>query len=136
MIEGSIASRDGRYVLGLRGSVCHTGAMLDEEETEVARREDVLDALGRLARTFRIRVGESLATVEQHNTPAGRSDHAITRRIQGLQHRAPRALGARPGRAAAFQARDRDRPALRHGARLPGPHVRRESASPRSPPPR
>jgi preprotein translocase subunit Sec61beta len=68
VIEGSIASRDGRYVLGLRASVCHTGALLDEEETEVARREDVLDALGSLARTFRIRVGESLATVEQHNT--------------------------------------------------------------------
>ena len=69
VLEGSIASRGGRYVLGLRGSACHTGALLDEEQTEVARRQDVLDALSRLARTFRIRVGESLATVEKYDTP-------------------------------------------------------------------
>jgi len=68
ILEGSIASRGGRYVLRLRGSACHTGALLDEEETEVAHREDVLDSLGRLAPTFRLRLGESLATVERYNT--------------------------------------------------------------------
>ena len=34
-----------------------------------ARREDVLNSLSQIARKFRTRVGESLATVEKHSTP-------------------------------------------------------------------
>jgi hypothetical protein len=82
VLEGSIASHGDRYLLALRGSACHTGELLDEEKSEVARRQDVLDALGRLARTFRIRVGESRATVERHNTPLV---EATTRSLDALK---------------------------------------------------
>ncbi len=43
--------------------------MLDEEQVQAARKEDVLAALSQVASKFRTRVGESLATVEKHNTP-------------------------------------------------------------------
>ena len=36
---------------------------------QVARREDVLNALSQIARKLRTRVGESQATVEKHSTP-------------------------------------------------------------------
>jgi hypothetical protein len=36
---------------------------------QATRKEDVLNALGQIARKFRARVGESLATVEEHDTP-------------------------------------------------------------------
>ena len=46
-----------------------TGDVLDEEQVQVARKEDVLNSLSQIAGKYRTRVGESLATVEKHNTP-------------------------------------------------------------------
>ena len=47
----------------------HPGDVLDEEQVQVARKEDVLNSLSQIAGEYRTRVGESLATVEKHNTP-------------------------------------------------------------------
>jgi eukaryotic-like serine/threonine-protein kinase len=69
ILEGSIASLGSQYVLGLRAKNCNTGSILDQEQIQAARREDVLDSLSQIARKFRTRVGESLATVERHSTP-------------------------------------------------------------------
>jgi serine/threonine protein kinase/tetratricopeptide (TPR) repeat protein len=69
VLEGSIASLGTQYVVGLRAKNCRTGDVLDEEQVQAARKEDVLSALSQIASRFRTRVGESLATVEQHNTP-------------------------------------------------------------------
>ena len=69
VLEGSIASLGSQYVLGLRARSCATGSVLDQQQIQAARREDVLKALSQIARQFRTRVGESLATVEQHSKP-------------------------------------------------------------------
>jgi tetratricopeptide (TPR) repeat protein len=69
VLEGSIASVGSQYVLGLRARNCNAGNILDQEQAVAARREDVLNSLSRIARNFRTRVGESLATVEKHSTP-------------------------------------------------------------------
>ena len=69
VLEGSIASLGSQYVLGLRAKNCHTGDVLDEEQVQAARKEDVLNALSQIASKFRARVGESLSTVEKHDTP-------------------------------------------------------------------
>jgi len=69
VLDGSIASLGSEYVLGLRARNCRTGQILVEEQAQAARKEDVLNALTQIARTFRARVGESLATVEKHDTP-------------------------------------------------------------------
>jgi serine/threonine protein kinase/tetratricopeptide (TPR) repeat protein len=69
VLEGSIASLGSQYVLGLRANKCGTGDVLDEEQAQAARKEDVLNALSQIASKFRARVGESLATVEKHDTP-------------------------------------------------------------------
>ncbi len=68
-LEGSIASLGSQYVLGLRAKNCRTGEVLDEEQAQAAHKEDVLNSLSQIATTFRTRVGESLATIEKHNTP-------------------------------------------------------------------
>ncbi len=67
--DGSIHGLGSHYVLGLRATNCRTGAVLDEEQVEAARKEDVLKALDQVARKFRRHVGESIGTVEQHDTP-------------------------------------------------------------------
>ena len=69
VLEGSIASLGSQYVLGLRAKDCRSGAVLAEEQGHAATKEEVLNALGQIASRFRTRVGESLATVEEHNKP-------------------------------------------------------------------
>jgi tetratricopeptide (TPR) repeat protein len=69
VLDGSIASLGSQYVLTLRAKDCRTGDVLDEEQVQAARKEDVLNALSQIASRFRTRVGESLATVKSHDTP-------------------------------------------------------------------
>ena len=69
VLDGSIANLGSQYVLGLRAKNCRTGDILDEEQVQVARKEDVLNALTQIASKFRMRVGESLITIEKHDTP-------------------------------------------------------------------
>jgi len=69
VLEGSIAKLGSQYVLGLQARTCSTGKIIDQEQAQAARREDVLNTLSQIARRFRTRVGESLATVERHSTP-------------------------------------------------------------------
>ncbi len=69
VLEGSIARIGSQFVLGLRATNCRSGEVLDEEQVQAARNEDVLTALSQIASKFRTRVGESLATIKSHDTP-------------------------------------------------------------------
>ena len=68
VLEGSIARLGSRYVLGLAANSCD-GDPLYVEQVQAAQKENVLDALSQLARKFRKAVGESLAIIQQHDTP-------------------------------------------------------------------
>ena len=82
VLEGSIARVGSQYLLGLRARSCGTGNILDQEQAVAEKREDVLNALSQIARKFRTRVGESLATVERHSTPLA---EATTSSIEALK---------------------------------------------------
>jgi serine/threonine protein kinase/tetratricopeptide (TPR) repeat protein len=82
VLEGSIARVGSQYLLGLRARSCNTGNVLDHEQVVAEKREDVLNSLSQLAREFRSRVGESLATVEKHSTPLA---EATTSSIEALK---------------------------------------------------
>ena len=69
VLDGSIVSLGRQYVLTLRAKNCRSGDVLDQEQAQAARKEDVLNALSQIASRFRTRVGESLATVQSHDTP-------------------------------------------------------------------
>src|SRR5580704_12904447 len=69
VLDGSIASLGSQYVLTLRVKDCRSGDILDEEQVQPARKEDVLNTLSQIASRFRTRVGESLSTVKSHDTP-------------------------------------------------------------------
>jgi serine/threonine protein kinase/tetratricopeptide (TPR) repeat protein len=69
VLEGSIAPLGSQYVLGLRATSCVTGALLDEQQAQAAKKEDVLNTLSGIAGTFRTRIGESLSTIQEHSTP-------------------------------------------------------------------
>ena len=71
-----------QFVLGLHARHCTTGTTLDQEQVQVARREDVLNALSELASDFRTQVGEALATIEKHSKPLA---EATTPSIEALK---------------------------------------------------
>jgi DNA-binding winged helix-turn-helix (wHTH) protein/tetratricopeptide (TPR) repeat protein len=69
VLEGSIATLGSRYVLGLRAEDCRSGNVLDEEQGQAARKEDVINVLSQISGRLRKKLGESLATIDQHNIP-------------------------------------------------------------------
>jgi DNA-binding winged helix-turn-helix (wHTH) protein/tetratricopeptide (TPR) repeat protein len=69
VLEPSIASLGTAYVLGLRARNCRNGDVLDDEQAQAAKKEDVIGILSQLAGKLRNRLGESLAAIDQHNTP-------------------------------------------------------------------
>jgi eukaryotic-like serine/threonine-protein kinase len=69
VLEGSIKPLGSQYVLDLRSVDCRTGKKIDDEQAQVARKEDALNAVTRMARGFRARAGESAAVLLKHDTP-------------------------------------------------------------------
>jgi DNA-binding winged helix-turn-helix (wHTH) protein/tetratricopeptide (TPR) repeat protein len=82
VLEGSIAPLGSQYVVTLQARSCRTGEILDEEQVQAARKEDVLSALSQIASRFRNRVGESLTTIQEHNTPLA---EATTPSLEALE---------------------------------------------------
>jgi eukaryotic-like serine/threonine-protein kinase len=82
VLEGSIAGLGSQYVLWLRARNCRTGEVLAEEQAQPARKEEVLNALSRMAVQIRTRLGESLATIQEHSTPL---EQATTSSLEALK---------------------------------------------------
>jgi DNA-binding winged helix-turn-helix (wHTH) protein/tetratricopeptide (TPR) repeat protein len=82
ILEGSIAPLGSQYVLQLRAKSCRTGEILDQEQVQIAKKEDVLNALGQISSRFRERLGESLTTIQEHNTPLA---EATTPSLEALE---------------------------------------------------
>lgn len=68
-LEGSISSIGTRYDLVLRAIDCGNGNLLASTEAPAQDKDHVLDAVSKLASDMREKLGESLSTVRQYNTP-------------------------------------------------------------------
>jgi Tfp pilus assembly protein PilF len=68
--------------LGLRAENCASGEILDEEQAQAASKEGVLDALSQMAKKFRRRIGESVATIAKHSIPL---QQATTSSLEALK---------------------------------------------------
>ena len=82
VLDGSIAKLGNEYVVGLRATDCRDGGILDEEQMQAAKKEDVLKALSQIASKFRTRVGESLTTIKEHDTAL---EEATTPSLEALK---------------------------------------------------
>ena len=82
ILEGSIAPLGNQYVIALQARSCRSGEVLDQEQTQAGRKEDVLSALSQLASRFRNRIGESLTTIQEHNAPLS---EATTPSLEALE---------------------------------------------------
>ena len=103
VLDGSIASLGTEYVLSLRAKNCRTGAVLDEEQAQAAKKEDVLNALSRMASKFRTS-GRRIAGYGPKARCAARGGHhVVSRCAQGIQRGHDGALAERRRRGhAAF----------------------------------
>ncbi|HUS06020.1 MAG TPA: protein kinase [Bryobacteraceae bacterium] len=82
VLEGSIASLGNQYVLWLRTRSCRTGEALTEGQTQARTKEEVLNALSRIAIQVRMRLGESITTIQQHSRPL---EQATTSSLEALK---------------------------------------------------
>jgi len=100
VLEGSLAVVGSQYVLGFRAKNCRNGNILDEEQVQVAKKEEVLNALSQVAGRFRTRVGESLVMVKEHEVPL---IEATTASLEALQaYSAAQAVNVSKGSGAAI----------------------------------
>jgi hypothetical protein len=81
-IAGAIGSLGSDYVLRLKAVNCRSGDTLAEEQVTAASRENVLNALGRVASKLRGDLGESLATVQKFDIPLA---EATTSSLEALK---------------------------------------------------
>ena len=82
VLEGSIAALGSQYILWLRARNCLTGEVLAEEQAQAERKERVLQALSGIAIQMRTRLGESLASVQEHSTAL---EEATTSSLEALK---------------------------------------------------
>ncbi len=68
-LNGSISMIGSRYDLILRAVDCGSDALLASAETQSPDKNHVLDAVSKLASDMREKLGESLSSLRQYNTP-------------------------------------------------------------------
>jgi serine/threonine protein kinase/Flp pilus assembly protein TadD len=76
VVKGSISRLGANYVLGLSAFNCHTGEELNNQQVEIASREEVLKALDTAAQNMREKLGESMATVQKFDMPLAQATTA------------------------------------------------------------
>jgi tetratricopeptide (TPR) repeat protein len=73
MLEGSIAPLGNEYVLTLNAVNCATGDTLASRQSQAAKQEDALRAIGDGAWSMRRDLGESLASIRKFEVPVERA---------------------------------------------------------------
>jgi len=81
-LSGSVAGLGSQYVIGLKAQNCGSGEILAQEQVQAKSKEDVLRALDVAAAKLRVRLGESMSTVQKFDTPL---EQATTSSLEALQ---------------------------------------------------
>jgi eukaryotic-like serine/threonine-protein kinase len=69
LLEASIQNVGTQYVLNFESTDCRTGEVIDRQQVQAPRKEDVLGAVSGMASRFRELVGESRDTLRKHDVP-------------------------------------------------------------------
>jgi serine/threonine protein kinase/tetratricopeptide (TPR) repeat protein len=82
MLSGSIGRLGDQYIIGLEAINCMTGDLIATEQVQVENRDGVIRGLGTLASKIRERLGESLASIKNFDTPL---EAATTSSLEALR---------------------------------------------------
>jgi eukaryotic-like serine/threonine-protein kinase len=69
LLTGSISTLDSQYAMELKAINCQTGDTLAAVEAEARGRDKVLQSLGQAANRLRLKLGESLPSLQNHSKP-------------------------------------------------------------------
>ena len=81
-IEGSISTLGSLYLVELKALDCHNGVQLADEEVRADNKEQVIQKLGDAAKKLRVKLGESLASVQKYDVPL---ENVTTSSLQALK---------------------------------------------------
>src|ERR1700722_7167264 len=65
VVESSVTSLGSQYLLSLHARNCRTGDVLDQEQAQATKKEDVFKALGEVENRFQRWAGASLPNVQK-----------------------------------------------------------------------
>ena len=82
VLDGSIAQVGSQYLLTLKALGCVHGQLLASAEAQASDKNEVLKALGQISSSIRKQLGESLSSVQKHDTPI---EKASTSSLEALQ---------------------------------------------------
>jgi tetratricopeptide (TPR) repeat protein len=82
LLGGTIAMLGSSYVLTLNAQDCVEGRVLAEEQQQVATKEAVLNAMGTAVSGFRVKLGESLASIQRYDA---KIEEASTSSLEALK---------------------------------------------------
>jgi hypothetical protein len=82
LLGGTIAMLGSSYVLTLNAQDCVEGRVLAEEQEQVATKEAVLNAMGTAVSAFRVKLGESLASIQRYDA---KIEEASTPSLEALK---------------------------------------------------
>jgi len=82
LLGGTIAMLGSSYVLTLNAQDCVEGRVLAEEQEQVATKEAVLKAMGTAVSAFRVKLGESLASIQRYDA---KIEEASTPSLEALK---------------------------------------------------
>jgi tetratricopeptide (TPR) repeat protein len=80
-VQGSISNLGTSYLIGLAAIRCDTGKPIAFEQMEAPQRNEVIDALGKATSKIRVRMGESLPSIQKYNAPL---EQATTSSLEAL----------------------------------------------------
>ncbi len=94
MVDGSVASSGSQVIVTLVATDCQSGKPLAKETTKAAGKADVVSQLGVAVKSLRQRLGESAASLQKYDAPAGDATSASLEALKeyglGLRARATR----------------------------------------------
>ena len=82
MLAGSISAQGHQYAIDLKAVNCSSEDVLASEQALAASKADVLSALDKAASAMRAKLGESLSSLREYNTPL---NQATTPSLEALQ---------------------------------------------------
>ena len=69
LLDGAISNLGAHFLIGLNAVACNSGDTLAKEQVEAVSKEDVLTALSRAVSSLRVKLGESLPSVQKFDVP-------------------------------------------------------------------
>jgi tetratricopeptide (TPR) repeat protein len=82
VLGGTVSTLGSHYLIDLNAVACNSGDTLAKEQAEATSKEDVLKALSKASSSLRIKLGESLPSVQRFEVPV----EATTASLEALKN--------------------------------------------------